>query len=73
LREVVDAVHDEKTAHDDPPDDERNVVDAGWHKPSSPFRERNHTMIDVISDSTQTPTAGSMSDMGIFQQQLPVL
>jgi hypothetical protein len=65
LREVVEAVHDEKTANDDPPDEERNVVDAGWHKPSSPFRERNHTMIDVISDSTQTPMAGSMSDIAI--------
>jgi hypothetical protein len=49
---VVEAVHEEKTANDDPPDEERNVVDAGWHKPSSPFRERNHTIIDVVRRST---------------------
>jgi hypothetical protein len=49
LREVVEAVHEEKAASDDPPDEKRNVVDAR-HKPLLTFHHmRKSTAVSFVA------------------------
>src|SRR6266478_3307584 len=63
LREVVEPVHEEKAASDDPPDEERNVMDAR-HKP---------LLIFITCGSLQqfrSWRSQAMSAIAIFRQRL---